>query len=133
ALSLPGIARWPGNWAAWVYPLTQIGTIVSKWWEITFFLAPGNLFLRRHPDKPGRGRLRRLLARWDLRLLFLPLGVVLHLRLAWSSCRPIVTEIDARPTAPAEKTLPTCFVCSRPVVPAPAPQTTPPRFLRGNG
>src|SRR5262249_25513652 len=70
ALNLPGIARWPGDWAAWVYPLTQVGTFVSKWWEITFFLVPLNLFLRRRPNSsaPRRGRLRRLLARWDLRL-----------------------------------------------------------------
>jgi hypothetical protein len=81
ALNLPGIARWPGNWAAWVYPLTQVGTFISKWWEITFFLVPINLFLRRYPNKPGRGRLRRLLARWDLRLLYVPLGVILHLSL----------------------------------------------------
>ena len=83
ALNLPGIARWPGDWAAWVYPLTQVGTFVSKWWEITFFLVPLNLFLRRRPNAsvPRRGRLRRLLARWDLRLPYLGLGLVMHLSL----------------------------------------------------
>jgi uncharacterized membrane protein YphA (DoxX/SURF4 family) len=79
ALNLPGIARWPGDWAAWVYPLTQFGTFISKWWEITFLLVPLNLYLRRHPDRPGRGWLRRLLARWDLRRVYLPVGVVFHL------------------------------------------------------
>ena len=80
ALNLPGIARWPGDWAAWVYPLTQAGTFVSRWWEITFFLVPLNLFLRR-PRPVGarrRGPMRRLLARWDLRLPYLAVGLLMH-------------------------------------------------------
>jgi hypothetical protein len=79
AVNLPGIARWPGDWAAWVYPLTQVGTLVSKWFEITFFLVPLNLYLRRHPGRGGR--LRRLLARWDLRIPYLAVGVGMHVSL----------------------------------------------------
>lgn len=86
ALNLPGLARWPGDWAAWVFPLTQVGTFVSKWWEITFFLVPLNQFLRRR-YAPGvelapRGRrIRRLLARWDLRWPYLIVGVLFHVAL----------------------------------------------------
>jgi HTTM domain len=79
AVNLPGIARWPGDWAAWVFPLTQVGTFVGKWWETTFFLVPINLYLRRKPGRPGRGPLRRLLARWDLRLGYLLFGLVFHI------------------------------------------------------
>ncbi len=78
ALNLPGIARWPGDWAAWVFPLTQLGTFVSKWWEVTFFLVPLNMYLRRADPGTRRGFVRRLLARWDLRVPYLALGVVFH-------------------------------------------------------
>jgi hypothetical protein len=89
ALNLPGIARWPGDWAAWVFPLTQVGTFVAKWWEITFFLVPLNLYLRR-PRPAGskrRGPIRRLLARWDLRMGYLVIGVVMH------SCLTVLLDL----------------------------------------
>lgn len=82
ALNLPGIARWPGDWAAWVYPLTQVGTFVAKWWEITFFLVP--LSMRQHRRKEEGKKLaplQRLLARWDLRKPYLFLGLVFHVSL----------------------------------------------------
>jgi hypothetical protein len=84
ALNLPGIARWPGDWAAWVYPLTQLATFVAGWFETLFFLVPINLYLRWHRDEETckrRGRIRRLLARWDLRWPFLALGLVMHISL----------------------------------------------------
>jgi hypothetical protein len=83
SLNLPGIARWQGDWAAWVYPLTQVGTFVTRWWEMTFFLVPLNLFLRRRQGEqaPKRGRLRRLLARRDLRVPYIAVGVVVHVSL----------------------------------------------------
>lgn len=77
ALNLPGIARWPGDWAAWVFPLTQVGTFVSKWFEVLFFLVPLNVYLRARPHA-GRGRVLSLLARWDLRRPFLLTGVLMH-------------------------------------------------------
>lgn len=86
AVNLPGLARWPGDWAAWVFPLTQVGTFVSKWWEVTFFLVPLNQFLRRRHapgvDPAPRGRrIRRLVARWDLRWPYLVTGVLFHIAL----------------------------------------------------
>jgi hypothetical protein len=82
SLNLPGIARWRGDWAAWVYPLTQVGTFVAKWWEVTFFVAPLNLWLRRRQAEGARlGPVRRLLARCDLRLGYLVVGLAFHVSL----------------------------------------------------
>ncbi|HEY6559733.1 MAG TPA: HTTM domain-containing protein [Polyangiaceae bacterium] len=83
SVNLPGIARWPGDWAAsrLVYPMTQLGTFVFSWWEFTFFLLPINQFLRRKPaQKRARKQfVRRALARFDLRPLYLGLGMCMHL------------------------------------------------------
>jgi hypothetical protein len=77
SLNLPGVNRWNGDWAAYVYPLTQIGTFVVSWWELTFFLLPINQFLR---EKSAHKRaLARLLARHDLRLVYLGFGFCMHL------------------------------------------------------
>jgi hypothetical protein len=82
ALNLPGIARWQGDWAAWVYPLTQVGTFVSKWWEITFFMVALNMRLRRRVAEGKKyGPLRRVLARWDLRVPYIVLGLLFHISL----------------------------------------------------
>lgn len=84
SLNLPGIARWPGDWAAsaWVYPLTQVGTFVSGWWETTFFLVPLNMRLRRRVAEGKRyWPINRLLARWDLRVPYLAIGVMMHVTL----------------------------------------------------
>jgi uncharacterized membrane protein YphA (DoxX/SURF4 family) len=82
AVNLPGIARWPGDWAAWVFPLTQVATFVAKWWEITFFLVPLSLRQRRRKEEGKKlGPLRRLLARWDLRKPYMVLGVIFHISL----------------------------------------------------
>lgn len=79
ALNDPSFARVDGAWAARLYPLTQLGTFVARWWETLFFVLPWSMYLRRHPDHGGR--LRRALARFDLRLPMLGIGVVLHLGL----------------------------------------------------
>jgi hypothetical protein len=79
SVNLPGIARWPGDWAAsrLIYPITQIGTFVFSWWEFTFFLLPLNQFLRR--KRARKGLIRRALARFDLRPVYLGLGLCMHL------------------------------------------------------
>lgn len=82
ALNLPYFARFDGSWAAWVYPLTQVGTFVSRWWETLFFVLPLSMFLARHPERGGR--VRRWLATHDLRPVMLGIGVILHLGLALS-------------------------------------------------
>jgi uncharacterized membrane protein YphA (DoxX/SURF4 family) len=80
ALNLPGIARYPGDWAAHplIFPLTQVGTFVASWWEVLFFLLPLNMFLRRRPSDAYRWRLWRWLSRFDLRAPFLLTGVIMH-------------------------------------------------------
>jgi hypothetical protein len=76
SVNLPGIARWNGDWAAYVYPLTQLGTFVFSWWEVTFFLLPLNQFLRH--TRPPKRWLGRALARFDLRPIYLGLGLCMH-------------------------------------------------------
>lgn len=78
ALNLPGLARWPGDWVAAVYPLSQVATFIAKWWEITFFLVPLSLYLQRQPAERG---LRRILAWEGWRPLYLGVGVLMHLSL----------------------------------------------------
>lgn len=77
AVNLPGIARWNGDWAAKVFPLTQLATMISKWFEFLHFLLPLNQFLRR--DRRPRGKLLTALRKYDLRLVFLPVGLGMHL------------------------------------------------------
>lgn len=100
ALNLPGLARWSGIWLASIYPLTQVGTFIAKWWEITFFMVPLSLFLQRHSptsvdaSSPGlwaRIRrtlqqriwipVRRLMAWKGWRIVYLGIGVIMHLSL----------------------------------------------------
>ena len=79
ALNDPSFARVDGSWLAWVFPLTQIGTFVTRWWETLFFLLPWSMYLRRPKDRPGL--LRKTLGRFDLRLPMLGVGAILHLTL----------------------------------------------------
>ena len=61
---------------------------MTRWWEITFFLAPLNLWLRRRKVEGKKlGPIRRLIARWDLRRGYLVFGVLFHLGLTvlWRS------------------------------------------------
>jgi hypothetical protein len=76
SVNLPGIARWNGDWAAKVYPLTQLGTFIFSWWEVTFFLLPINQYLRQKTEHERW--LGRALARFDLRWIYLPLGLCMH-------------------------------------------------------
>jgi len=78
SLNLPYFAWFPGEWLAseYIYPFTQVATFVARWWETLFFLVPLGLYLRRNPTSGGR--LRRMLAAIDWRLVFMPVGVLLH-------------------------------------------------------
>jgi hypothetical protein len=76
SLNLPGVCRWKGDWAAWIYPLTQASTFVFSWWEFTFFVLPLNQYLRRRPRK---NVFAWLLSRYDLRPVYQGLGVCMHL------------------------------------------------------
>lgn len=76
-LQQPTWQRFDMRWVAHVYPLTQLGTAITWFWEIT---APILLYVYWCRDTRTRGgRLRAWLLRHDARLLFAALGVALHL------------------------------------------------------
>ena len=72
----PTWRRFDLRWTAHVYLLTQMGTAITWLWEVT---APLLLvwFWARYTVERG-GRLRRLIARWDWRVGFTAVGVVVH-------------------------------------------------------
>lgn len=76
-LQQPSWPRFDHTWAAWVYPLTQIGTAVTWVWEIGFPLILVVYWFRATADRPGR--LRYWCNLWDLRLLFAGVGLSMHL------------------------------------------------------
>lgn len=75
----PTWRRFDMTWtaSAWAYPLTQLGTAVTWWWEV---LAPLLLvvYWARYTAARG-GRVRRALNRFDLRRPWAAIGVALHL------------------------------------------------------
>lgn len=77
ALLMPTWRRYDMDWVAWVYPLTQLGTVLTLLFEIgapVFLLAA---FYRDTRTRPGR--LRAFSNRVDLRLVWALIGVGLHL------------------------------------------------------
>lgn len=75
----PTWRRFDMTWtaSAWAYPLTQLATAITWWWEV---LAPLLLvvYWARHTAARG-GRVRRVLNRYDLRKPWAATGVALHL------------------------------------------------------
>jgi hypothetical protein len=73
----PTWRRFDMDWTASVFPITQLGTAVTWWWEV---LAPLMLvvYWARYTAERG-GRVRRLLNRFDLRKPWAAVGVGLHL------------------------------------------------------
>lgn len=108
----PTWRRFDMTWTAseWVYPLTQLGTAVTWWWEV---LAPLLLvvYWARYTAARG-GRVRRALNRFDLRIPWAAIGISLHLgilvlinvgpfswiSLAYYLC--LITPPDPSPPAP---------------------------------
>jgi hypothetical protein len=76
SLLLPSWAR--GDWSAvaWVFPLTQVATVVTWWWESTWPLVLLALWFRSTRTRPGR--LRALSNRLDLRTLYVVTGIAMH-------------------------------------------------------
>ncbi len=77
ALLQPAWARGDTTWAAWVHPLTQMGTVITWVWETTWFVVPLSLLLRARPVA-APGRLRRLLTQPYLRAVYALTGVGMH-------------------------------------------------------
>ncbi|MGC6492208.1 MAG: hypothetical protein ACON5B_05145 [Myxococcota bacterium] len=73
-LLLPTWVRFDFTWLAHVYPLTQIGTFVAWWWELTWFVLGLNLVAR----TAGAPRWLGWLGRIDLRPIYVGIGVILH-------------------------------------------------------
>lgn len=73
----PTWRRFDMTWTASVFPLTQLATAITWWWEV---LAPLLLLVywARHTAARG-GRVRRVLNRHDLRKAWAAVGVGLHL------------------------------------------------------
>lgn len=82
-LMQPDWQRFDMRFLAWIYPLTQLGTALTWLWELSWPLVL-LWFWARAPSSSERpaGRVRRALARFDLRLLYLCVGVVMH-TLTW--------------------------------------------------
>ena len=106
----PTWRRFDMTWtaSAWAYPLTQLGTAVTWWWEV---LAPLLLvvYWARHTAARG-GRVRRVLNRFDLRKPWAAIGVALHLGIlvllnvgpfSWISLAYYLCLIPPRPAADA--------------------------------
>lgn len=73
----PTWRRFDMAWTAWAFPLTQLATALTWWWEV---LAPLLLvvYWARHTAARG-GRVRRVLGRVDLRKAWAAVGIALHL------------------------------------------------------
>lgn len=76
-LQQPTWGRFDHSWAAYVFPLTQIGTLVTWLWEAGAPLLLLVLYYRNTADRPGR--LRRWFNRWDLRWVWAVIGITMHL------------------------------------------------------
>ena len=76
-LQQPTWQRWDMSWLAWVYPLTQVATALTWFWEVTAPLLLLALWYRSTRERPGR--LRALFNRIDYRRLFVAVGVTMHL------------------------------------------------------
>ncbi|MEZ4294509.1 MAG: HTTM domain-containing protein [Polyangiaceae bacterium] len=76
-LQQPTWQRFSMTWAARVYPLTQVSTAVTWLWEVSAPLLVLVYYFRYTAERGGR--LRRWANRWDLRLGWAAVGVMLHL------------------------------------------------------
>lgn len=76
----PTWRRYDLAWTAYVYPLTQVGTIVTWLFEAgAWLLLP--FFYYRYTNDRG-GKIRAAFNRWDLRKPFTAIGIALHLGIA---------------------------------------------------
>ncbi|MCB9779557.1 MAG: HTTM domain-containing protein [Alphaproteobacteria bacterium] len=79
AILAPSWQRYPTDWVADLYPLTQVGTAVTWLWEVGAPLLLLAFWYRATRDRPGF--LRRLSNRIDLRSIYLAIGAFFHISL----------------------------------------------------
>jgi len=77
ALLTPSWARYDMSAAAWLFPLTQVGTAVTWIWEVSFPMVVVWLWWR-HSSARG-GRARRFAQKMDLRIPYAVIGLTMHL------------------------------------------------------
>ena len=64
------------SWVAWIFPLTQLGSLTSWLWEITMPVFGLAFVLSLNRDAPGR--VARWMARWRVRSLYAVIGLTFH-------------------------------------------------------
>ncbi len=75
-VNLPEWGRFDMVWVAWIFPLTQVATVVTLVWEMTWPVVLLALWFRATRDRPGR--LRRLSNRLDVRSIYVVIGILMH-------------------------------------------------------
>ncbi len=75
-LQQPSWQRFDMTWAAQVYPLTQAATLGTWLFEVGAPILLVAFWFRRTHDKPGR--VRAWFNRWDIRSIWLAIGVAMH-------------------------------------------------------
>jgi len=65
------------TWVASFYPLTQLATFVTWWWEVLAFFWILTIWYAATPDRPGR--LRAWSNKLQLRWVYAGIGLVMHL------------------------------------------------------
>jgi hypothetical protein len=75
SLLRPTCVRWETGLVGYLYPLTQLGTVVTWWWEVSFFIM-GLWFLARRGVLGARWTARAV--RRDLRIPYLGIGLIMH-------------------------------------------------------
>ena len=78
-LQQPTWQRWDHSWVAWFYPVTQVGTGVSWFWEVSAPLWLLAWWYARTQDRPGR--IRAVFNRLHVREIYVVLGLLFHLAL----------------------------------------------------
>lgn len=84
-LQQPTWQRGDMSWLAHVYPLTQLGTLLTWLFELSWPVMIVAFYVRatKGPEPPKRaGFTRRLFTRFDPRKIYVPLGIALHLGIA---------------------------------------------------
>ncbi len=77
ALLVPAWSRWDlGALLGQAYPLTQLGTAVTWWWEVTWPVVLLAFWFRKSREQPGK--LRAIFNRLDLRWAYAVIGVGMH-------------------------------------------------------
>ena len=72
----PAFARFDHSWVSHIMPMVQLGTAVTWLWEVSFPVVLLWLWARHTRDRGGR--LRRWLLRWDLRIVYVSIGLSMH-------------------------------------------------------